>query len=921
MAVAVIVVVVAALIVSELVAGMIRWDRYRPLVESKLEEFTGLEVEIRGALDLEILPRPHFAATEVVALDPVDPAGPPLLKAGSIEMTFGWRELLLGTPQVRRVTALDAELRLRPRAEGPAVFRQLERMGEDAEERGGQLEIREVRLRNLAVFYSDRSGTVTSARFALLAAAAEDWGEPVELVARGDFEGGSFDVRGTLGPLSELARPTRPYAISLAGRILESEVSVDGTLATPSKLRGIDLAVSATLPDLAALAPERGRVPPPTGPLLLRARVTDPDGKLAIDELSVTTTRAEAVRLELTGSVRDAVAFQNVDLELRIEADSTSLLDSFLEWRVPDVGPFRALAHIEDGDGSLGLEGELHAGREQVLTIDMHLVYDDLREAAEIDADVRIWSRDLSTIAAPLNLEPPLPALGPVSASGKLVDRDGLLGVEQLQVQLGSREDTWAEVTGSIRDLVGLSGVELAAEFGASDLSYASPYVNGELPDLGPMRGVATLSDSDGTLGVEHFRLQGGREGLFELDLSGAFDDVRKIDALTFQAELSARDLGVLGNLFGADLPAVGPVEFSGWIRGSERRVVSEGQARLDQTRFSAAWSGEFPLNGRPSLRARITSPHVHLDDIGLAPEYADELPLPAKSQQADSAPFLEPLRSFDADVALSAERVTGRLGLDFRELETSIRLHDGRLVIDLLGSSDGGRLRADLEVDARTPETELALRAEIGGMDLTRLAAQFQEESQAAGLLDLSANLRTRGRTQSELRSNLSGHFQAMLRDGALASEYARRLVRNFVSLTFPTLFVEDAAPVTCARIELEIDGGVASTQTLLIDAPNVTLTGEGQIDIGTNTLDMRLTPRARDPGLLSMAVAVNLTGPITRPSYSPVRRTIATSLARGVIRNAMRPANRVLQPLRGKPETEDVCAQPLFRAYAAGD
>jgi hypothetical protein len=112
-----------------------------------------------------------------------------------------------------------------------------------------------------------------------------------------------------------------------------------------------------------------------------------------------------------------------------------------------------------------------------------------------------------------------------------------------------------------------------------------------------------------------------------------------------------------------------------------------------------------------------------------------------------------------------------------------------------------------------------------------------------------------------------------------------------------------------------------VASVEEFLLQAPNIIVTGQGEIDIGRNTVDLRLTPKVRDPGLLSMAVSVNVRGSITDPAYSSVRRTIATSVAEGLIRNAMRPARALMRPLRAEPETADACAEPLRTVYAASD
>ncbi len=912
----ILVVVASIFLARELIAERMSLERYRPLLERKLSEAIGLRVEIRGDLRLDVLPLPHVEAADILLASTSADLPEPFFTIGTANLTLGWRGLFFGTPRIRELAVMDAELQIeRPPAEVPTLPAHLELLDEDRPGDEIELQIRRVRFENLDVFYRGQSGTFTHTHFRLLSVASAAGGGPLEVAARGDFEGGSFDVRGELGSLAELLRPTRPYPVALAGRVLDAQVSVDGSIAEPRGLRGLDLALSATLPDLSELAPRATPPPPRTGPVTLRGRLRDSDRTLGLEQLVVSTGREAPLRVELRGAVKDLVAFRGVELDLRLDADDASFLEPFLEWPVPNMGSVHALVRIEDSDGSLGLEGELHAGREDALRIDLTGSYDDLRAATGVEFALRVWARDLREIGQALELERALPALGPVTASGTLRKREADLGIDGIAIELGNREDTWAVVNGSIRDLAGLQGVQLTAEFGAVDLRHASPYLRGEPPDIGPLRGVARLADSDGTLGIEDFSLQGGREGLFELDLSGRFDDLREIDELEVEVRLAARDLGVLGQVFGAELPAVGPLELSGQLRGTEGRIVAEGQARVDETRFHGELVVELADGARPHVWARLETPHLHLDDIGLAPQYAAALPAPSES----NAIPLEALRSLDADVFLQAERVTGRLGLDLHDVKTEIHLFDGRFVIrDLEASSDGGLVRADLEIDGRTAYPELALRAEVESMDLTRLAAQLQEESEAAGLMFLSADLRGRGRTLDEIRSSLSGRFEVMMRDGVLASQYARRFARSFVSVSIPSLRVPADAPIGCLRVELDIAEGVASVQKLLLQAPNVIVDGQGEIDIGRNAIALRLTPKARDPGLVSIAVAVDVSGRINDPTYSAVRRTIATSLAEGVIRSALRPANRLLQPFRAPAEAGDPCVEPLHAVYA---
>jgi uncharacterized protein involved in outer membrane biogenesis len=505
----------------------------------------------------------------------------------------------------------------------------------------------------------------------------------------------------------------------------------------------------------------------------------------------------------------------------------------------------------------------------------------------------------------------------------------------ELVAHVGSREDTWTEIEGRVDDLFGLRGVRLSGRFGAPDLDDAAPYLNYRPPDIGPIRGSADLSDEDGSLGLERFRLLGGREGSFEVALTGDFDDLRDLDEISLQVKLEARDLAVIGGLLDTALPPIGPVEFSGRLTGSDERVVAaSARARLDKTRFEGNLSGSFVPGRRPSLRGRVRSPHIHLDDIGIEPRAVDAArtgrtetidPTRRARTTDDPLPF-EQLRALDLELDLRADRVTGRAGLEIEGLATSIHLDDGELTIrEAIGQYEAGSVEAELHIDARTPTPLLTLRGQTSGVDLTRIALQIDEETETAGLLDAWVDLRSRGNTMAEIRSQLEGRFRLVGREGTLASHYARKLVKNLLRVSIPSipylLEADEMPQLSCLVAEFDIDDGVATAETFFLDAPGAVLTASGEVDLGRGLLDLRVTPRPRDPGLLSVAVAVDVSGSLASPFYTPVPRTIATSLVEGLVSNAMRPARFLLSPLQwGAAEAEDPCAVSPNPGIATG-
>jgi hypothetical protein len=207
--------------------------------------------------------------------------------------------------------------------------------------------------------------------------------------------------------------------VSLRGSLLEAELELDGSIEVPLELGGVDVAFAASLPELSQLGRETHHALPRLGPLEITGRLTNSEGPFALEDLSITSPAAAPVRLEVTGSVRDVALLRGVDLDVRLDAPDSAFLQPLVDFRLPDVGALSGSVDVEDADGSLGVEGELHADKSEQLELDLTGGYDDLSRVDEINVKTRLWARDLRVVGEALGVEPELPPLGPLEASAR----------------------------------------------------------------------------------------------------------------------------------------------------------------------------------------------------------------------------------------------------------------------------------------------------------------------------------------------------------------------------------------------------------------------------------------------------------------------------------------------------------------------
>jgi len=313
---------------------------------------------------------------------------------------------------------------------------------------------------------------------------------------------------------------------------------------------------------------------------------------------------------------------------------------------------------------------------------------------------------------------------------------------------------------------------------------------------------------------------------------------------------------------------------------------------RLGETRLLGTLSGSLAPDTRPSVQARLTSKDVRLQDLGLVPGENAPPPLSSVAQRRRENPkalSFDDLRRIDLDLELRFDHVGGYTGLEADDVGFKLRLEDGDLVVSDAGARyQGGDLTANLHIDARTPLPKLKARLQTRNLNIARVASQFLEDSNYSGILDVDLELRATGSTFYSHRRSLHGNITASMRDGNAASRIAREFVVNLSEIVFPDFLGKREPTIGCAIVDLEIEDGIASVRTLLLRGQKLGVVGTGEIDLVEGRYDLHVVPKMKNPGILSVAPEVEITGPLDDPEFHPMKRTLISSFGRGLFHNA---------------------------------
>ncbi|MFO6465685.1 AsmA family protein [Jannaschia sp. KMU-145] len=282
----------------------------------------------------------------------------------------------------------------------------------------------------------------------------------------------------------------------------------------------------------------------------------------------------------------------------------------------------------------------------------------------------------------------------------------------------------------------------------------------------------------------------------------------------------------------------------------------------LDGNRLTGAVD-LVPGDARPTITATLAA-----DDLDLTPLSREgqggETAIVAETGWAREAFDVSGLFLADGSLTLTAGTVQlGDATLD--ELRLRATVDQGRAVITLQPLvAYGSTVTGDLVVNGRGG---LSARADLdlNGLEMAPFLTEFADFDRLVGQADASISLLGVGDTSAELMASLDGGMTFRMGQGEILGLDVAGMIRNLD----PNFRGEGQKTVIDGMsVSFSVADGVARSDDLALDAPLLTATGEGSVDLGGRTLSYRLMPTLRVGGI---TVPILIEGPWSDPRIRP--------------------------------------------------
>lgn len=727
---------------------------------------------------------------------------------------------------------------------------------------------------------------------------------------------GGFKVDATLKGSGD-ALSVDPLVVDI-GKPDVIHTTVNGKIADALGQEGIELAVAVKSTEVGRLSPITrafaGQDVPDLGPLDVKLNVLGglEDG-LQVSGLNARLGKGDLILVNAAGDIQDVMRQKGIALNIDVTSPQIGNLTPVVQQvagpdqSIPPLGPMSLKVAVNGGmDSGLAAEGlDLTLGGADTLLLSVTGGVGDLLKQDAIDLNIAAKSPELGNLSdiAKSYSGQGIPDIGPMNMTAKVSGgMESGLGLNDLAVDFGRPETIKVQANGGIANLMAQTGVDLTVKAVSPEVGNLSPLVeafsDAAVPALGPLdMSLRVAGDANGTMSLSELALALGKAETLLVEANGTVADLVKMSGADLGFKVVSPDLSVLSDVAGTDVPAIGPVDISGQLKGDagEPMSLEPFAAKIGDSDIS----GTVTFDGTgdvPSIVARLNSDRFDLKDVsppseggqtssgggaasGGAAQSDDGKVIPA-----DPLPF-EMLSSINADIQYKAGTLIAVSQLT--DLDVAISLQNGSLTVSPFKAGVGtGSISGTIALDGSQAEAPLAIVLNGDKMGLDALLAGSGMAEKVEGPLDLTIDLKGAGNNPRAIAASLDGKFQM--------SVYDSRVLKKAFEDAFGDLIANMLASeggwilLDCAVFDYDLTKGLAETKAGYTASGPVTVTTRGQINLGTEQLDLAVKPRGA--GLATLPLQVS--GSFTNPSVIPDPTTVGIGILTGVLTGGIAPA-----------------------------
>jgi len=594
--------------------------------------------------------------------------------------------------------------------------------------------------------------------------------------------------------------------------------------------------------------------------------------------------RGEATA-KLTGQLDELVAS---DILLTVDIRGKFLLE--IKGQIDDLNNLQGLSLNIDGKAPKDQQASLK--RTTFLDLDVvgfsGLIVGEF-DAIRLDQFV-IFSNSLSAEFSDI---------GPISAARMAKSESGQLKIEGIHVLSGPEGRRTLDLTGRVRDALALDGIDLKGTFDLPSASALSLEGSGAREALGRLAGKLAISSADGEFTIETLEGEIKESELVQLSFGLVDPRAARLEEKAVRVELTIHDLTAFAAALDQEIGKVGAVGFNGQFSLHELAPSLLGSVRVDRTLMVVDLRGSLE-QGAPRLDGSVKSKRLYLDDLrglfGLI-----RIGSTQDFEEVDVHDRLEEAIRAKIDIDFASIAGAGAAANRAGQIKGTVTYRDGVFLLDPLKATYlGGVLTTNLRTNTKRSPYTHRLKGGVTKLPVGRLLRDMQAPQLVSGSLTLDYELAMSGNTAPDALKTMSGSVSGSIWSGAIETDLLDLSGLNLISWLKSSSKAKGRANLVCARIPVQLNNGLGSTRSMIIETNYVQVVAAGTIDIRRSRVDLRFQPRPKVRQMINIVSPFSVVGPLEHPTVKVEKG----SAGRAVAETLALPLNVLGGVLGGKPK-----------------
>ena len=499
------VVTIGVLTIVILIAGvyvyLITYDynKLKPLVARMVEDATGRKLSLGGDVNLEIGFAPVLVVTDAAFANAAWGSQPQMIEIEKLQAQVRLLPLLFKNVKIKYISLAGVKILLEtgPKEQGNWNFP----AGGNATGSIGlfepnAIEVSRISIENLHfTFHRHQTASPTQITIASLALTRKGTEDTLSLNLRADYNGKPLTLSGKTGRIHDLLAHKR-FPVQLSGNLANAAVEINGAIDDVLNLQGVEAKVQLTGKNFAALGSVLGIELPAIDQFEIQGHLTG-SGKA----LTMNNAKASAIlgglHFTANGVVQNLLTLKGMDLRSSLTGKNLEEFGKVIGVKLPATDEFEIQGRLTGSTEALTLQRAQSSARRGSMHLLLTGTVKDLLTLAGMDLRSSLTGKNLEEFGKVIGVE--LPATDEFEIQGRLT---GSTEAHTLQsVQSSARRGSMhLSLTGTVKDLPTLAGMDLQSRLSGKELAEIGPLFETELPGLGPFDINAKLSGSANTI-------------------------------------------------------------------------------------------------------------------------------------------------------------------------------------------------------------------------------------------------------------------------------------------------------------------------------------------------------------------------------------------------------------------------------------